>query len=150
MNYIKDELKYRIRTDQKFKKRIRNLVIIVGVGLVLIVVAGIVGIIVFSSAIIGFIYTHAPAAFEWVFNNSRGFVATFMTQDLNALLGPLAETPYVAEMKNVVTQYAEQLRVNPAIDFQSFQDFFTTTKNSLLDNQITPAEVDLARQFLVH
>jgi len=150
MNFLSDELKYRIRSDRNFKRLVRKLVIIAGIGLLLIVVAGIVALIAFSSAIIGFVYTYAPAVIEPVFNYLRGVIATFMAQDLNAMLLPLAETPYVAEMKTLVAQYAEQLRINPAIDFQSFQDFFATTKTSLLDKQVTPAEVELARQFLVN
>ncbi|HSV88072.1 MAG TPA: hypothetical protein VLH61_05475 [Bacteroidales bacterium] len=145
-----DEFRYRLRTDQRFKKRMKKLVVLAGVGLLLIVAVGVVGLILLSSAIIGLVYTHAPAVYEMVFNTAREFASAFMLHDINALLQPLTANPYGAEMQNLVNQYFEQLGTNPAIDFQNFQNFTTTVKNSLLDNQVTPAELELVRGFLLH
>ena len=61
MKFNLDELHYRIKTDNKFKKRLRNIVLIGGVGIVLIAVLGVVGLVFFSSAIIGFLFANAPA-----------------------------------------------------------------------------------------
>ncbi len=149
MNLNLDDLQHRIRTDQHLKKRIKKIVIIAAIGLLLIVVLAIAGIIIFSSAIIGFVYTHAPAAFEFVFNNAREFAASFMLNDINALLPAMAQNANVAEFKNLVTQYFEQVRTNPVIGFQDFQSFVSTVKGSLADNQITNAELDVVRNFLI-
>lgn len=145
-----DEIHYRIRTDNQFKKKLRKLVLIGGAGLVLIAVLGVVGIVFFSSAIISFLYTNAPAVYELGFNYVRDFASSFMLEDITAILNPLADGANVSEMKNLVTQYFNQLGSNPAIDFQNFQNFITTVKNSLLDNQITNTELDLVRQFLLN
>jgi hypothetical protein len=53
-------------------------------------------------------------------------------------------------MKNLITQYFDQLKTNPSIDFQNFQNFITTVKSSLLDNQISNTELDSVRQFLLN
>ena len=143
-----DEIHYRIRTDNKFKKRLRNIVLIGGVGIMLIAVLGVLGIVFFSSAIIGFLFANAPGLFEIGFNYVRDFASSFMLEDLTAILTPLTGGTNVDEMKNLVTQYFNQLSSNPAIDFQNFQNFITTVKNSLTDNQISNTELELVRKFL--
>lgn len=149
MNLNLDDVQHRIRTDQHFKKRVKKIVIFAAIGLLLIVILAITTIVIFSSAIIGFVYTHAPAAYEFVFNNAREFAASFMLNDINALMPSMAQNPNVAEFKNLVTQYFEQLRTNPAIGFHDFQGFVSTVKGSLADNQITNAELDVVRNFLI-
>ena len=144
-----DEIHYRIRTDNKFKKRLRKIVLIGGIGIVLVAVLGVVGIVFFSSAIISFLFSNAPAVYELAFNYVRDFAGSFMLEDITAILNPLTGGANVSEMKNLVTQYFDQLRSNPAIDFQNFQNFITTVKNSLLDNQISNTELDLIRQFIL-
>ena len=47
-----DELRYRIRTDHNFKRRLRKLILIGGIVAVIIAITGVVGIVMFSSAII--------------------------------------------------------------------------------------------------
>lgn len=150
MNMHLGDFQHKLRTDARFKKRIKKFVIIGAVVVLLLIILIVVGIIAFFSTIAGLVLTHAPALFEVVFNYGREFAADFMVQDLNALLQPLTQNPYVAEMQSLITQYAEQLRVNPAIDFQNFRDFIDTVKTSIIDNQITGNEVELARQFLVN
>lgn len=140
-----EELHHRIRTDNEFKKKLRKLVLISGIGIVLI---GVIGIVFFSSAIIGFLFANAPGLFEIGFNYVRDFASSFMLEDLTAILTPLTGGTNVDEMKNLVTQYFNQLSSNPAIDFQNFQNFITTVKNSLTDNQISNTELELVRKFL--
>jgi hypothetical protein len=145
-----EELHHRIRTDNKFKKRLRNIVLIGGAGIMLIAVLGVIGIVFFSSAIIGFLFAHAPGLIEIGFNYVRDFASSFMLEDLTAILTPLTGGTNVNEMKNLVTQYFDQLSNNPAIDFQNFQNFITTVKNSLMDNQISNTELELVRKFLLN
>ena len=145
-----DEIHYRIRTDNKFKKRLRNIVLIGGAGIMLIAVLGVIGIVFFSSAIIGFLFANAPGLFEIGFNYVRDFASSFMLEDLTAILTPLTGGTNVNEMKNLVTQYFNQLSNNPAIDFQNFQNFISTVKKSLLDNQITNTELEMVRKFLLN
>ena len=116
----------------------------------LIAVLGVVGLVFFSSAIISFLFANAPGLFEMGFNYVRDFAGSFMLEDLTAILNPLTGGTNVNEMKNLVTQYFDQLSSNPAIDFQNFQNFITTVKSSLLDNQISNTELDLVRQFLLN
>ena len=145
-----DEIHYRIRTDNKFKKRLRNIVLIGGIGILLIAVLGVVGLVFFSSAIISFLFSNAPAVYELAFNYVRDFAGSFMLEDITAILTPLTGGTNVNEMKNLITQYFNQLSSNPAIDFQNFQNFITTVKSSLLDNQISNTELDSVRQFLLN
>jgi len=145
-----DEIHYRIRTDNKFKKRLRNIVLIGGAGIMLIAVLGVIGIVFFSSAIMGFLFANAPGLFELSFNYVRDFASSFMLEDITAILNPLTGGANVGEMKNLVTQYFNQLGSNPAIDFQNFQNFITTVKSSLLDNQISNTELELVRKFLLN
>lgn len=145
-----DELHYRIRTDHNFKKKLRRLMLFGGVSVILIVILAVIGVVFFSSAIISFLFANAPGLYELGFNYVRDFASSFMLEDITAILNPLAGGANVSEMKNLVTQYFNQLGNNPAIDFQNFQNFITTVKNSLLDNQITNTELDLVRQFLLN
>lgn len=145
-----DEIHYRIRTDNEFKKKLRKLVLIGGIGILFIVVLGVVGIVFFSSAIISFLIANVPGLFELGFNYVRDFASSFMLEEITTILNPLTGGANVSEMKNLVTQYFNQLSINPAIDFQNFQNFIGTVKNSLLDNQITNTELDLVRQFLLN
>ena len=145
-----DEIHYRIRTDNVFKKKLRKLVLIGGIGIVLIAVLGVVGFVFFSSAIISFLFANAPGLYELGFNYVRDFASSFMLEDITAILNPLTGGVNVSEMKNLVTQYFNRLSSNPAIDFQNFQNFITTVKNSLVDNQITNTELDLVRKFLLN
>lgn len=150
MRFNLDEIHYRIRTDNQFKKRLRKIVLIGGIGIVFIAVLGVVGIAFFSSAIISFLFTNAPGLYELGFNYVRDFAGSFIFEDITAILNPLSGGANVSEMKNLVTQYFNQLSSNPAVDFQSFQNFISTVKNSLLDNQITNTELGLVRQFLLN
>lgn len=145
-----DELHYRIRTDRGFKKRFRKIVIIGGIGILFLGIIAIIGIVFFSSAIISFIFANVPGLFELGFNYVRDFVSSFMLQDITAILTPLDGGTNVSELQNLVTQYFNQLSSNPNIDFQNFQNFITTVKNSVLDNQITNTELELVRQFLLN
>ena len=145
-----DEIHHRIRTDNKFKKRLRKIVLIGGIGILLIAVLGVVGLVFFSSAIISFLFSNAPAVYELAFNYVRDFAGSFMLEDITAMLNPLTGGTNVNEMKNLITQYFNQLSSNPAIDFQNFQNFITTVKSSLLDNQISNTELDSVRQFLLN
>lgn len=145
-----DEIHYRIRTDNQFKKKLKRLVVIGGIGILGIAVLGIVGIFLFSSAIISFLFTHAPGLYELGFNNVREFVSSFLLEDITAMLNPLSGGANVNEMKNLVAQYFNQLGTNPAVDYQNFQNFITTVKTSLLDSQITDAELQLVQQFVVN
>lgn len=144
-----DEIHYRIRTDNQFKRKLRKLVLIGGTGIALLIIFGIVGFVFFSSAIISFLFANAPGIYELGFNYVRDFASSFMLEDITAILNPLAGGANVSEMKNLVTQYFNQVSSNPAIDFQNFQNFITTVKSSLLDNQITNTELGLVRQFLL-
>lgn len=145
-----DEIHYRIRTDNEFKKKLRKFVLFGGIGIVFIAVLGVIGIVFFSSAIVSFLFANAPGLFEQGFNYVRNFAGSFILDDLTAVLNPLAGGTNVNEMKNLVTQYFEQLSSNPNIDFQSFQNFISTVKNSVLDNQITNTELGLVKQFLLN
>ena len=145
-----EELHHRIRTDNKFKKRLRKIVLIGGIGILLIAVLGVVGLVFFSSAIISFLFSNAPAVYELAFNYVRDFAGSFMLEDITASLNPLTGGTNVNELKNLITQYFNQLSSNPAIDFQNFQNFITTVKSSLLDNQISNTELDSVRQFLLN
>jgi len=73
-----------------------------------------------------------------------------MLEDLTAILNPLTGGTNVNEMKNLITQYFDQLKTNPSIDFQNFQNFITTVKNSLMDKQITNTELELVRKILLN
>jgi len=144
-----EEIHHRIRTDNKFKKRLRKIVLIGGIGVLLIAVLGVVGLVFFSSAIISFLFSNAPAVYELAFNYVRDFAGSFMLEDITAILNPLTGGTNVNEMKNLITQYFNQLSSNPAIDFQNFQNFITTVKSSLLDNKISNTELDSVKQFLL-
>ncbi len=145
-----EELHHRIRTDNKFKKRLRKIVLIGGIGILLIAVLGVVGLVFFSSAIISFLFSNAPAVYELAFNYVRDFAGSFMLENITAMLNQLTGGTNVNEMKNLIAQYFNQLSSNPAIDFQNFQNFITTVKSSLLDNQISNTELDSVRQFLLN
>ena len=144
-----EELHHRIITDNKFKKRLRKIILIGGIGILLIAVLGVVGLVFFSSTIISFLFSNAPGVYELAFNYVRDFAGSFMLEDITAILNPLTGGTNVNEMKNLVTQYFDQLSSNTSIDFQSFQNFIKTVKNSLLDNQISNTELDLVRQFIL-
>lgn len=150
MRFNLDELHHRIRTDYSFKRRLRKIVVIGGIGILFLGIIAIIGIIFFSSAIISFIFANVPGVVELGFNFFRDFANSFMLQDLMAILTPLASGTNVAEMQNLVTQYFNQLSNNPNIDFQNFHKFITTVKNSVLDNQITNTELELVKQFLLN
>lgn len=150
MKFNLDEIHYRIRTDYKFKKKLRKLIIWGGLGIVLITVIGIVGIVFFSSVIISFLFANIPGLFELGFNYVRDFAGPFVLEDMTAIMNPLAGGTNVTEMQNLVTQYFNQLSNNPNIDFQNFQGFINTVKNSVLDNKITNTELELVRQFLLN
>jgi len=145
-----DKIHYRIRTDNKFKKRLRNIVLLGGAAIILIAILGIIGIVFFSSAIISFLFTHVPGLFEIGFNYVRGFASSYMQEDLTAVLNALGNGANVNEMKNLVDQYFSQLSSNSAIDFQNFSNFISTVKNSLIDNQITTTELDLVKKLLLN
>jgi hypothetical protein len=145
-----DEIHYRIRTDNQFKKRLRKIVLIGGIGIVFIAVLGVVGIVFFSSAIISFLFTNLPGLYELGFNYVRGFAGSFMLEDITAVLNPLTGGANVSEIKNLVDQYFNQLSSNPSINFQNFQGFIATVKSSLLDNQISSTESELVRKFLTN
>jgi hypothetical protein len=149
MNIDLDELRHRIRSDHRFKKRLRMLVLMGGVAVLIIAVVAVIGVVWFSSAVIGFVFSHAPALYEMAFNTVRDVAGSYMRDDLTAALGPLAGGTNVNEMKGLITQYVDQLSSNPAVDFQSFQKFSTTVKSALLDGQITNAELELAKQYLL-
>jgi hypothetical protein len=142
-----EEIHHRIRTDNKFKKRLRKNVLIGGIGVLFIAVLGVVGLVFFSSVIISFLFSNAPAVYELAFNYVRDFAGSFMLEDITAILNPLTGGTNVSEMKNLVSQYFNQLG---AVDFQNFQNFITTVKSSLLDNQISNTELDSVRQFLLN
>lgn len=150
MKFNLDNIHYRIRTDNRFKKQLRRLVILGGTGIIFIGVMVVVGVVFFSSAIISFIFNNAPVLYEIAFNYVRSFASSFMLEDLTAILTPLTGGTNVNEMKNLVTQYFDQLNNNTAVNFQSFQNFITTVKNSLADNRITNTELDLVRKFLLN
>lgn len=150
MRFNLDELHHRIRTDYSFKRRLRKIVVIGGIGILFLGIIAIIGIIFFSSAIISFIFANVPGVVELGFNFFRDFANSFMLQDLMAILTPLAGGTNVVEMQNLVTQYFNQLSNNPNIDFQNFHKFITTVKNSVLDNQITNTELELVKQFLLN
>lgn len=145
-----DKIHYRIRTDNKFKKRLRNIVLLGGAAIILIAILGIIGIVFFSSAIISFLFTHVPGLFEIGFNYVRGFASSYMQEDLTAVLNALGNGANVNEMKNLVNQYFSQLSSNSAIDFQNFSNFISTVKNSLIDNQITTTELDIVKKLLLN
>lgn len=150
MRFNLNELHYRIRTDYNFKKQLRKIVVISGIAVLFLGIILIIGIVFFSSAIISFIFANTPGSFELGFDYLRDFVGSFMLQDITAILTPLAGGTNVSEMQNLVTQYFNQLSNNPNIDFQNFQNFITTVKNSALDNQITNTELELVRKFLLN
>ena len=145
-----DEIHYRIRTDNEFKRKLRKLVLIGGIGILFIAVLGVIGIVFFSSEIISFLLANVPGLFELGFNYVRDFASSFMLEDITAIIGPLAGGTNVSELQNLVTQYFNQLSSNPNIDFQNFQNFISTVKNSVLDNQISNTELELVRQFLLN
>lgn len=149
MGFDFNRMQHRLSSDDRFKKRAKKIVIIGALGLILILILVVVLFIMFFSAIAGFVLTHVPALFSLVFDYGREFAANFLVQDLNALLQPISNSPNVAEMQSVVSQYAEQIRTNSAIGFQNFQDFISTVKTSLTDGQISSAELEVARQFMV-
>ena len=145
-----DELRYRIRTGNKFKRRLRKIVLIGGIGILLIAVLGVIGLVFFSSAIISFLFANTPGLYEIGFNYVRDFASSFMLKDLTAILNPLTGSTNANEMKTLVDQYFNQLSSNPSINFQNFQSFIATVKNSLLDNQVTTTELELVRKFLTN
>jgi len=145
-----NELHYRIRTDSRFKKRLRNIVLLGGAAAIFIALIGIIGIVFFSSAIISFLFANAPGLFELGFNYLSGFASSLMQEDLTAVLNSLGTGANVNEMKNLVNQYFNQLSGNTAIDFQNFSNFISTVKNSLMDNQITTTEIDLVKKLMLN
>lgn len=144
-----EEIHYRIRTDIRFKRRLRNLVLFGGLISLLVVILGIAGIIMFSSAILGFLYSNASGTYELAFTYLRDFTSSFMLDDLSATLNSIAGNANSTEMKNLVTQYFDQIKTNPSIDFQNFQNFIASVKNSVIDNQITSTELELVRSFIL-
>lgn len=144
-----EEIYYRYRTDYGFKKRLRKILIIGGIGILFLGITVIIGIAFFSSAIISFLFANVPGLFELGFIYIREFASSYMLRDITLILTPLAGGTNVSEMQNLVTQYFNQLGSNPNIDFQNFQDFINTVKNSVLDNQITNTELELVKQFLM-
>lgn len=145
-----DDLHQRIRTDYSFKKRLRKIIIFGGIGVLFLGFIAIIGIVFFSSAIIGFVFTNIPVVYEIAFNYGRDLAASYSLENLTDLLKPFVGGVNGTELNNLVTQYFEQLRANPSIDFKSFQNFITTIKSAVVDNQITGQELDLVRQFLLN
>lgn len=145
-----DNIHYRIRNDYRFKKRLRNILLLGGAGLIFITLFGIVALVFFSSAIISFLFANVPGLFEIGFNYVRGFASSLMQNDLAAILNSFGAGANVNEMKNLVNQYFNQLGSNTAIDFQNFSNFITTVKNSLTDNQITTTELDLVKKLILN
>jgi hypothetical protein len=145
-----NELHYRIRTDSRFKKRLRTIVLLGGAAAIFIAVLGIIGIVFFSTAIISFLFANVPGLLEIGFNYVRGFVSSYMQEDLTTILNSLSTGTNVNEMKNLVNQYFNQLSSNTAIDFQNFYNFISTVKNSLIDNQITATELDLVKKLMLN
>lgn len=121
-----------------------------GAGVILIALLAIIGIVFFSSAIISFLFANVPGLYELGFNYIRDFASSFVLEDLTAILNPLAGGTNVNEMKNLVTQYFDQLGGNTNIDFQNLKNFIGAVKNSALDNQITNTELELVRQYLLN
>lgn len=150
MRFDADSLRYRIRNDHGFKKRLRKIVLITGFALFLIVILGIVGLVFFSSAVISFLFAHVPGLFEPGFNYLRGFAGSFMKEELTSILNTLGGGANISELKNLVNRYADQLSSNTAIDFQNFSHFITTVKTSLADKQITNTELELVRKLLLN
>lgn len=145
-----DELQYRVRNDYRFKKKLKRIVLVGGAALILLLIMGVVGIVLFSSTIISFLFAYAPGIVELGFNYVRGFASTYMQDDLTAMLSPLTGGANVNEMKNLVSLYFDKLSSNSAADFQNFTNFITSVKNSLADNQITGAELELVKKLLVN
>lgn len=144
------EIQYRLRNDYRFKKRLRKIVLLGGAAVILVALLGIVALVFFSSAIISFLFAHAPGLFEIGFNYVRGFASSLMQEDLTSILNSFGTGANVNEMKNLVNQYFNQLGSNTAIDFQNFSNFITTVKNSLIDSQITATELDLVKKLILN
>jgi len=149
MKFDVNEFHYRIKTDQRFKKRLKTLVIVGGAAVLMTVVIAVVGVVFFSSAMIGFVFSHAPALYEMAFTTVRDFASSLMLDDLTAALNPLGGGTNVEEMKSLITQYFDQLRNHPAIDYQNLQNFITTVKNALSDGRISNAELESVKQFIL-
>jgi hypothetical protein len=98
---------------------------------------------------IGFVFSHAPALYEMAFTTVRDFASSLMLDDLTAALNPLGGGTNVEEMKSLITQYFDQLRNHPAIDYQNLQNFITTVKNALSDGRISNAELESVKQFIL-
>ncbi|MCX7611110.1 MAG: hypothetical protein N2043_05940 [Ignavibacterium sp.] len=145
-----DKIHYRIKTDLKFKKKFRRLILLVGSFVIFIALIGIVALIFLSSSIVSFLFANVPCLLEFGFNFARSFLSSFMLEDIIALLMPLSGETNANEMQNLVKQYFNQLSSIPTIDFQDFQNFIATVKNSVLDQQITNSELELIRQFILN
>lgn len=123
--------------------------IVGGAAVLMTVVIAVIGVVFFSSAMIGFVFSHAPALYEMAFNTVRDFTSSSMLDDLTAALNPLGGGTNVEEMKSLITQYFDQLRSYPAIDYQNLQNFITTVKNALSDGRISNAELESVKQFIL-
>ena len=120
-----------------------------GIGILLIAVLGVVGLVFFSSAIISFLFSNAPAVYELDFNYVSDFAGSFMLEDITAILNALTGGENVNEMKNLITQYFNQLS-SKSYRFSKLSEFYQSVKKSLLDNQITNTELELVRKFLLN
>ena len=143
-----EKLRYRLKNDSRFRKRFKKILLIGGLSLLLLTVLGIIAIYYLASAIIGFLFAHVPGLLELGFSYFRDFAGSFALADLTARLGPLAGGANVNELTALVTQYFNQLGSNAGIDFQSFQNFVGTVKASLLDKQVSSAELEAVRALV--
>lgn len=143
-----EKLRYRLKNDPQFRKRIKKILLIGGISLLLLTVLAIVAIYYLASAIIGFLFAHVPGLLELGFSYFRDFAGSFALADLTARIKPLAGGAHVNELTALVTQYFNQLGSNAGIDFQSFQNFVGTVKTSLLDKQVSSAELEAVRALV--
>jgi hypothetical protein len=142
------DILYLIRHDFYFRNRLKKILLVGCFGLIIISGLLIVGGYFLFTPIVGLILSILPGATEFIFNNARGILSSFMLDDLLNLLSPLGNNANAVEMKGLITKYFDQLKIGSGIDFQSFQNFISTVKNAVSDGNVSAADLDMIKRLL--
>lgn len=150
MKYNFGDFLYLIKHDYYYRNQFKKIALIVCIGLIILSVVLIYAGSFIINPIIGFVVSNIPIVSEILFNYTRGFISSIFQQDLLNLLSPLSNNPNVAELKEIIIKYFDQLKNNSGIDFQSFQNFLATIKSVVRDGQVSASELEVVRKLLLN
>lgn len=142
------EILYLVKNDNRVRRQFKKLLLLGCLGITIIVILLIVAGSFFINPIISFITTNFPIVNNFLFSYARGFLSSFMMEDLLNSLSTITNNANVAELKGLILKYFDQLKNNSSVDFQSFQNFISTIKNIVGDGQINSTELESLRKLI--